>query len=108
MQLVLNIYEGQEVIKTYTAETINFSFGVIEDILDALDFENMKTGSKTELAGIVIKCSKQLKPFLRDLFPGVTDEELRNTRIQNIIEVFKGLYKYATEELGKAAGPEKN
>lgn len=108
MQLVLNIYEGQEVIKTYTAETINFSFGVIEDILDALDFENMKTGSKTELAGIVIKCSKQLKPFLRDLFPGVTDEEIRNTRIQNIIEVFKGLYKYATEELGKAAGPEKN
>lgn len=108
MQLVLNIYEGQEVIKTYTAETINFSFGVIEDILDALDFENMKTGSKPELAGIVIKCSKQLKPFLRDLFPGVTDEEIRNTRIQNIIEVFKGLYKYATEELGKAAGPEKN
>lgn len=108
MQLVLKIYEGQNVIKTYTAETIDFSFGVVEDILDALDFENMKTGSKSELVGVIIKCSKQLKPFLRDLFPGVTDEELRNTRVQNIIEVFKGLYTYATEELGRAAGPEKN
>lgn len=108
MQLVLKIYEGQNVIKTYTAETIDFSFGVVEDILDALDFENMKTGSKAELAGIVIKCSKQLKPFLRDLFPGVTDEELRNTHIHNIIDIFKDLYKYATEELGRAAGAEKN
>lgn len=103
MKLVLNIYEGQNVIKTYTAETIDFSFGVVEDVLDALDFENLKTGSKAELAGVIIKCSKQLKPFLRDIFPGVTDEELRNTRIQNLIEVFKGLYEYATTELGKAA-----
>lgn len=108
MNLTLNIYEGQNIIKTYTAETLDFSFGVVEDVLDALDFENMKTGSKAELAGVVIKCSKQLKPFLRDLFPGVTDEELRNTRIQNLLEVFRGLYDYATEELGKAAGPEKN
>ena len=108
MNLVLNIYDGQNVIKTYTAETLDFSFGVVEDVLDALDFENMKTGSKAELAGVIIKCSKQLKPFLRDLFPGVTDEELRNTRIQNLLEVFRGLYAYATEELGKAAGPEKN
>ena len=108
MNLVLNIYDGQNVIKTYTAETLDFSFGVVEDVLDALDFENMKTGSKAELAGVVIKCSKQLKPFLRDLFPGVTDEELRNTRIQNLIEVFRGLYAYATEELGKAAGSAKN
>ena len=108
MEIVLKIYEGKEVIKTYTAETIDFSFGVVEDILDALDLENMKTGSKTELAGVIIKCSKQLKPFLKDIFPGVTDDEIRNTRIQNLIEVFRGLYVYATEELGKAAGTEKN
>lgn len=108
MELKLNIYNGNEVIKTYTAETIDFSFGVIEDILDALDLENMKKGDKTELAGIIIKCSKQLKPFLRDMFPGVTDDELRNTRIQNLIEVFRCLYQYATNELTKAAGSEKN
>ena len=108
MEIKLNIYNGNEVVKVYTAETIDFSFGVIEDILEALDLENMKTGSKTELAGIIIKCSKQLKPFLRDMFPGVTDEEIRNTHIQNLIEVFKGLYEYATKELAIAASDEKN
>ena len=109
MELKLKIYNGNTVEKEYTAETIDFSFGVVEDILDALDLDNMKTGSKTELAGIIIKCSKQLKPFLKDIFPGVTDEEIRRTHIQNLIEVFKGLYNYATTELGAAtAGTEKN
>lgn len=103
MEITLKIYEGKKVIKTYTAETIDFSFGVVEDILDALDLENMKTGNNAELAAIIIKCSKQLKPFLKDLFPGVTDKEIRKTRIQNLIEVFRGLYQYATEELGKVA-----
>ena len=48
MEIKLNIYNGNEVVKVYIAETIDFSFGVIEDILDALDLENMKTGSKTQ------------------------------------------------------------
>lgn len=108
MELTLKIYDGKKVIKTYTAETIDFSFGVVEDILDALNFESMKTGDKAELAAMIIKCSKQLKPFLMDIFDGVTAEEIRNTRMQNLIEIFRGLYQYATEELGAAAGNEKN
>ena len=108
MEIKLNIYNGNTVEKVYTAETIDFSFGVIEDILDALDLESMKTNSKTELAGIIIKCSKQLKPFLKDMFPGVTDEEIRRTHIQNLIEVFKGLYEYATKELSAVTKDEKN
>ena len=108
MEIKLKIYNGNEVEKVYTAETIDFSFGVIEDILDAFDMENMKTGNKAEIASIIIKCSKQLKPFLKDMFPGVTDEEIRRTHIQNLIEVFKGLYEYATGELLNAAGGEKN
>lgn len=108
MEIKLKIYNGNTVEKEYTAETIDFSFGVVEDVLDALDLENLKTGNKTELAAVIIKCSKQLKPFLKDIFPGVTDEEIRHTHIQNLIEVFKGLYDYATKELGAAVGGEKN
>jgi len=107
MDLTLKIYNGKEVVKTYTAETIDFSFGIVEDILDALKFEDMKTGDKTEVAAMIVKCSKQLRPFLMDIFPGVTAEEIRNTRVQNLIEVFRGVYKYAVGELG-AAAPQKN
>ena len=108
MDITLKIYEGKEVVKTYTVETIDFSFGVVEDVLDALKLEELKTGNKTELATMIIKCSKQLKPFLKDLFPGVTDEEIRRSHMQNLIEVFKGLYEYATKELLAATETEKN
>ena len=108
MELTLKIYEGKEVIKTYTAETLDFSFGVVEDILDALDFEHMNSGNNLELAAVIVKCSKQLKPFLMDIFDGVTADEIRNTRMQNLIEIFRGLYQYVTKELGAAAGDAKN
>lgn len=106
MELKLNIYEGKKVIKTYTAETIDFSFGVVEDVLDALDLENLN--NQNEIAIAIVKCSKQLKPFLMDMFEGVTADEIRKTRIQNLIEIFKNLYRYATQELGAAVGDEKN
>ena len=110
MELTLNIYEGSKVIKIYKAQTIDFSFGVVEDVLDALNFESMKTGSNAEIASMVIKCSKQLKPFLMDIFDGLTAEEVRCTHIQDIIKVFKDLYRYATNEISQSviAGDEKN
>jgi hypothetical protein len=110
MELTLNIYEGKKVIKTYKAQTIDFSFGVVEDVLDALNFESMKTGSNAEIASMVIKCSKQLKPFLMDIFDGLTADEVRHTHIQDIIKVFKDLYRYATNEISQSviAGDEKN
>lgn len=100
MELKLHIYEGRKVVKTYTAESIDLSFGVIEDVIDALDFENMKTGDNKEMAKMLIKCKDQIKPFLMDIFDGLTAEEVRHTRTQNLIEVFRGLYNYAVSELG--------
>jgi hypothetical protein len=49
---------------------------------------------------MIIRSSKQLKPFLKDLFEGVTDEELRSARTSNIIQIFKDIYSYAVNELG--------
>lgn len=110
MTLYLNIYKqnSNEVEKTYTTESINLSYGVIEDILDALNFEEMKTGSNTELATMVVKCSRQLRPFLMDLFSGLTADEVRRTHMQDLIELFRNLYHFATAELFNAAGKTKN
>lgn len=108
MELNLHIYEGKKISKTYKAETVDFSFGVVEDILDVLDFDNMKTGDNKEIASMIIKTSKQLKPFLKDLFDGVTDEEIRHTRMQNLISIFKNLIAYAVQELNALSDDEKN
>lgn len=102
----LKIYDGKTVVKEYHAETLDLSFGVVEDVLDALDFENMN--DQRQLAGMIVKAIKQLRPFIKDIFEGVTDDEIRHTHINNLVEIFKDLYKYAMTELGTAAGNEKN
>lgn len=107
MTLKLNIYDGAKIIKTYNADTIDCSFGVVEDILNALNFESIKTGNKLELAAMVIKCMDQLKPFLKEIFVGVTDEELRKAKMSNIVDIFKNVYYFANVELGKVTD-EKN
>lgn len=92
--------------KTYTAESIDISFGTMEDIINVLDFDNL---SDTKQIGVaVLKASKQIKPFLKELFPEVTDEELRTVKTSNIIGIFKRIYKYATEELGNLNEKTKN
>ena len=98
MELKLKVIDSNGNAKIYTADTIDCQFGVVEDILNVLDVDNMD--NKASLAAMIIRSSKQLKPFLKDLFDGVTDEELRTAKMSNIVEIFKGLYNYAISELG--------
>lgn len=104
MELKLNVYNGKEVVKTYTCDTLDCSFGVVEDIIDILnaDSADFDITDTKKLATIVVKCSKQLKPFLKDLFD-ISDDELRNTHVSEIIEVLKNVFSYATTELGVVA-----
>lgn len=106
MQLKLNVRTKEGSAKTYTTDTIDFSFGVVEDVLDALNLENLS--DKNQIAIMVVKCSKQLRPFLKEIFEGVTDDELRTVKMSNLVEVFKGLYHYASVELGLLVSDEKN
>lgn len=92
--------------KTYTTESIDISFGTMEDIINVLDFDNLNDTKQIGVA--VLKASKQIKPFLKELFPEVTDEELRTVKTSNIIGIFKRIYKYATEELGNLNEKTKN
>ena len=98
MELKLKVIDSNGNAKIYTADTIDCQFGIVEDILNVLDVDNLD--NKASLAAMIIRSSKQLKPFLKDLFDGVTDEELRTAKMSNIVEIFKGLYNYAISELG--------
>jgi hypothetical protein len=100
MELKLHIYEGRKIVKTYTAESIDLSLGVIEDVIAAFDFEHIDINDKTAMIKTVLKCKDQIKPFLMDIFDGLTAEEVRKTRTQNLIDVFRGLYSAVVEELG--------
>lgn len=97
----LNIYKSDnknEVEKTYTAETYDLMLGTLEDIINVIDLDKMN--DNMAVAGMVLKCYKQLKPFIKDIFPGVTDEELSRVKMKELIPMFKNVFATIIDDLG--------
>ena len=105
MELKLNIYEKKNIIKTYTAETYDLLFGTVEDLLNVIDIDNIQAGDKTELIKAIAKILAHsldiVKPLLKDVFDGLTDDELRNTKLKEIIDVLANVITYSISEITK-------
>lgn len=108
MQLLLNIYsaETKVIVKQYTAETVDIMFGTIEDLIDIIDVE--KLGDNLEWAKVIALSMKKLKPLLKEVFVGVTDEELKNTKIKELVPLFINIFKFMTSEINGMGGNSKN
>lgn len=104
----LNVYEKREIVKTYTAETYDLMFGTVEDIADAIKLDDLKTGSDAEILqvvmNLVITCKETVKDLLKDIFPGLTDEEIRRTRVREQAAVIMDVVTFTMRELGKGTG----
>lgn len=105
MELTLNIYEKKKIIKTYTAETYDLMFGTVEDFINVIDINNIDLENKESLikmaSKVVVSALDIIKPLLKDVFDGLTDAELRNTKISEIVEIIIQIIKFAIKEMGK-------
>lgn len=114
----LNIYgkldNGKKgIVKTYIADTYDLMFGTCEDIANAIKLDDLKTGSNEELvmmAGkLVLNSFGTVKDLLKDVFEGITDEELRGTKAKEIAVVLVDVVKYTIDQLNlSATGAGKN
>lgn len=103
MELELNVYKGREIEKTYRTDTYDLMFGTVEDIVGLLDDINLDMSTNEDyekLFRIVTGSMDTLKPFLKDIFEGLTDEEMRRTRVKEIIPVLIEVFKYSLSEIG--------
>lgn len=105
MELKLNVYKNQqEIEKTYTADTYDLLFGTIDDFAHVLDLHAL-TGNKGNIAAaqavynLVTSGLDMLKPLLKDIFPGLTDDELRRVKAKELIPVAAGLCGFTMEQL---------
>lgn len=107
MELKLNIYNKKEVVKTFTAESYDLMFGTVEDLINLIDLNSvdMKDDSSLiKVAGkVVIGGLDLIKPLLKDIFDGLTDEDLRNTRVTEMAVVLVEVVKFAIAQMGKGA-----
>ena len=107
----LNIYEKKQIVKTYEADTYDIMFGVLEDVANALNLDSLKTGSEAEIirmgVSLVINSMETVKDLLKDIFEGITDEEIKKTKVNEIARVFVDVVKYTMLQMQKSF-PEKN
>lgn len=95
--LKLNIYDKNKIAKTYTAEAAYLTYGTIEDIIGLIDFD--KIDDKIELGKSIIRAIPMLKPMLKEIFEELTDEEMRKTRVNELVPLFVEIFKYAFSEI---------
>ncbi len=97
MELKLNIYNKKQVEKTYTAETYDLMFGTVEDLIDVINLDKLQTGSDAEIVKVVGDVVAHgldiIKPLLKEIFEGLTDDELRNTKVKEISAVLIDVVK---------------
>lgn len=100
--LKLKIYEKGQVVKTYEAETADILWGTIEDLLGVVDLDKFNSlesdEGKLEVGKALLKCVPILMPFLQEIFVGLTDEELRKTKVKELIPLFIEIFKYSFEQ----------
>lgn len=104
MELTLNIYnKDRSIEKTYKANDYEIMHGVVEDLLDALDIEAMTGTDRDSMISAVSRLLNSRKdiiyPLIKDIFPGLTDEEIRRTKTVELVNVVINVAKYSLNEI---------
>jgi len=103
----LNIYDNKKIIKTYEAEAYDLMFGTVEDLIEIVNLDQLKSGDDVEIIKLVGKTVVSgmdiIKPLLKDIFEGLTDEELRNVKVSEIASVLVDVIKFAITQMSKGA-----
>lgn len=101
----LNVYKNQkEIEKTFEVNSYDLMYGTVEDalaIFDEIDdlTDNMKIFS------VVQKNRTKLNELIMDIFPDMTEEDLRKIKLKELVPMFMELFMYVRDSFG---GSEKN
>ena len=98
MELTLNIYgKNNEVKKTYKASEFDLMWGTIEDLVNCIDID--KIDDNVAIGKMILHVLPQLKPLLKQIFPGLTDSEIRCTKVKELVPIFLNAFTYAFKEI---------
>lgn len=109
----LNIYEKRKIVKTYEADAYEIMFGTVEDLIDAAKLDKIENGTDAEIViaatSMVTNSMDTVKELLKDIFEGLTDDEIKHTRVSDIVNVVVEVILYAIGQISILGGKkEKN
>jgi len=101
----LNVYKNQkEIEKTYSIDTYDIMYGTVEDILGIFDEVDDLTDNM-KLFSVIQKNRTKLNDLLLDIFPDMTEDDLRKIKLKELVPLFIDLFNYVKDSFGN---PEKN
>ena len=99
-KISLNIYDKNDktkVAKTLETEGYDLMLGTVEDFMDIIDID--KINDQNEVAKMVIKGYRQLKPLIMDIFPELTDDDYKNIKVNELIKLITQIGTSVIENL---------
>lgn len=104
----LNIYEKKQVVKTYEANSYDLMFGTVEDVANAINLDELKSGTDAEIMKMVIKLISSsmgtIKQLMMDIFDGLTADELKNVKVSEMALVIVEVVTFTIQQLNMGAG----
>lgn len=80
-------------------------FGTVEDLIDLIDLDQLKNGTDAEIiklvGKVIINGMGIIKPLLKDIFEGLTDEELKKTKVSEISTALVEIVKFSISQITK-------
>lgn len=108
----LNIYKGDEIVKTYEKDSYHLRFGVVEDVAQAVNLDELKEGTEAEIlrmiAKLVVTSIDTIKGLMKDIFPGLTDEEIRDCSVDEMAMVIFEVIEFTIKQLNIRGNKSKN
>lgn len=104
----LNIYDHEKVVKTYETQEYRLKFGVLEDLAKVINIDGMQDLTDDKIimtvAMLMMEVPDVVKSFLLDIFEGLTEEEIRNTGVEDIARVFIDVIIYTITRIERSFG----
>lgn len=109
--MTLPIYGRDEngkraIVKTYKAETYDLMWGTVEDVANAFKLDNVQELTEEQLnqliGAFIVEHLPQVHEFLKDIFEDITDDEIRNTKAEDVVMVFIDLIIYTVTKVSRS------
>nr|DAP43735.1 MAG TPA: hypothetical protein [Caudoviricetes sp.] len=104
MELKLNIYDKRKVVKTYTTDTYDLMTGTVEDVINLVDTKMFADDTNSiafigSFVKILAGAFHLFKPLLKEIFDGLTDEELRHTKMKDVANVLVAVVTFGLKQM---------
>lgn len=107
----LNIYNGNEVVKTYETKTFLLKWRLSKKLLKLIDIGQLskfESATLEELINmiqpIITDADELVSEILVDMFPGITQEEIDNTDTTEICICVVNAFKFVVNKFKSLSG----